>query len=349
MAANWNNPLLSSPYVDFLADMKARDVDVLTMNPGTNIPVDSKRWNAALNVFQNWNGSAWVNLVLGGAGGGTGSSTPVTLGTMATQNSNAVAITGGSITGVALNAGDITGGVLALARGGTGASLALGASGHVMMSNGSNVIFSNNASALVNLNAAALIGNIPMANMPLGGEWVLSGALPYIRVQNGGIVSGNGLANMGGGTINAIGYYINGVPFVPGSGVPSGMMAIFGGACPAGWTRVNEADGRLIRFEGGGFGVQGGNNTHQHGFSVPAVGVSVDPSSISQTDAQQMAGNNRSFDAGSSFSGFLPANNYDHRHGMNHTHGASYPGHSGVTDFQENWPPYIILCLCRKD
>ena len=57
-------------------------------------------------MLQEWDGSAWQNKVISIAGGGTGASTPsgilgnLNLGTMALQNATAVAITGGTITGI---------------------------------------------------------------------------------------------------------------------------------------------------------------------------------------------------------------------------------------------------------
>lgn len=103
--ANWSNPLLTTQYDVFLAECKERDVDSGTMflNSPTNPPVGSVRFNRSTKIFEEWNGSAWVALVIAIAGGGTGANTPggitsaLGLGTMAYQNSNAVNITGGSI------------------------------------------------------------------------------------------------------------------------------------------------------------------------------------------------------------------------------------------------------------
>ena len=69
-------------------------------------------------IFEEWSGTAWVAKIIAIAGGGTGVTTPsgiisgLGLGAMAFQNSNAVAITGGSITcsPFASNAVTITGG-----------------------------------------------------------------------------------------------------------------------------------------------------------------------------------------------------------------------------------------------
>jgi len=354
--ANWNNPLLTSLYVDFLAEVKARDVDVLTMNPGTNLPVGAKRWNVPTNTFQVWDGAVWNNLVIGAGGGGTGS-TVLTLGTMAAQNSNAVAITGGTMSGVALNAGDISSGILALARGGTGASLALGAANTFLQSNGAAVVFGVNGSALTSLNASALAsGNLPMARMPVGGQqWNVA---PWVQIVGGGFIVGP-ISDLGPGTINAQGIYINGVPLATGAGVPAGAMLYFSGPCPAGYTFVGGTAGRTVRSINGGSGQLGGSDTHTHGFSVPAGGGSGDTPlnsgpAIGEISGAVSNGNNRSFDAGSSFSGWLP-NTGTHDHTIGHTHNFTipgvpgFPGHNGDTGAGDSWPPFVDFSLCMKN
>jgi len=364
--ANWNNPALTSLYVDFLAELKARDVDVAIMSfagGATNIPLNTIRFERTTAVFQEWLGPVlgWQNKIIGPAGGGTGT-TSIALGTMASQNSNAVAITGGTISGTALNGSDISSGIVALARGGTGASLALAAAGNFLLSNGAQVIFGVDASALQSLNASQLLfGQIPMARMPTGGTWNLTSLVEisttsYIRIATpSGFIVGGGLAAMGAGFINAAGYYINNVPFVPGSGVPSGMMAYFGGGCPAGWTFVAGSQGRTIRSQPGGGGGTGGSDTHHHGFSVPAGGgggINSGPA-IGETSGQRSAAVTfRNFDSGSSFSGFLLNDSFTHDHTIGHTHNFNvpgFPGHNGDTGEGDSWPPFIDFTLCQKN
>ena len=106
--ADWSLPTLSSLYTDFLAEVDARLDDSATMFLGgpTNQPVGSIRYFRSTNVFQEWDGAAWVDKVLSIAGGGTGATTAagvrtnLGLGSMAVQNANAVNITGGSLTGI---------------------------------------------------------------------------------------------------------------------------------------------------------------------------------------------------------------------------------------------------------
>ena len=105
--ANWSNPLITTQYDVFVNEAKDRDVDCAQMflNPPTNQPIGTIRYNRITNTFQEWiAGSVWQDKIIGVAGGGTGASTSggavagLGLGTMSTQNSNAVNITGGNIT-----------------------------------------------------------------------------------------------------------------------------------------------------------------------------------------------------------------------------------------------------------
>ncbi len=173
--SDFNLPTLSSAYTDFLSQLKSRDVDAITLclSVPSNIPTGAIRYLRASNKFQEWDGVAWVDKILALAGGGTGGSSAASarsslgLGTLAVQNDSAVSISGGTITGVNLDASGITAGTLALARGGTSASLAIGASGTFLRSNGSVVSFGVDGSALTNLNATALAsGTVSTARLP---------------------------------------------------------------------------------------------------------------------------------------------------------------------------------------
>jgi len=173
--ADWNQPTNLSDYQSgILPVLKGRDEDSATLflNPGNNIPTGSIRYLRSGDKLQEWNGTAWVDKVLSISGGGTGAAnvaaarTALGLGTMAVQNNNAVNITGGSITGTSIDVANLTG-TLPLVRGGTGASLALGAAGSHLQSNGSTVVFSNDGSQLAALNASNLAtGTVPQARLP---------------------------------------------------------------------------------------------------------------------------------------------------------------------------------------
>lgn len=128
MSADWSTPTLTSTYTNVLNNLKDRDLDALTLcnTDPTNIPTHAIKYNRSSNKFQEWSGSAWTDLVLDLAGGGTaastasGARTSLGLGTMATQNSSSVSITGGTMSGVSLNASDISSGTVAVARLGSG-------------------------------------------------------------------------------------------------------------------------------------------------------------------------------------------------------------------------------------
>jgi len=103
--ANWLNPTITTQYDVFVAEAKERDVDAATMflNQSSNPPIGSVRFNRTSKIFEEWNGTSWLPLVIGVTGGGTGANSgagigaALGLGTMAYQNSNSVVITGGFI------------------------------------------------------------------------------------------------------------------------------------------------------------------------------------------------------------------------------------------------------------
>jgi hypothetical protein len=171
--ANWNLPTITSDYIGFVTEMNDKFIDAATLQNGapTNLPDKTIRYNRSIDIFEEWDLVTWNPKVIGVAGGGTGSTTAagartnLGLGSMATQNNNAVNITGGSITGINFDAGSITSGIVALARGGTGASLALGISGQVMMSIVGQVNFADGDN-ISKLNASNLIvGTVPLARL----------------------------------------------------------------------------------------------------------------------------------------------------------------------------------------
>ena len=108
MPGDWNKPTLTDLYTDVLNQLDERMDDSATMfvSTSTNQPVGSMRYVRASNKFQEWNGTTWVDKVLSVAGGGTGGATSgaaiaaLGLGTMSLQNANAVAVTGGTASGL---------------------------------------------------------------------------------------------------------------------------------------------------------------------------------------------------------------------------------------------------------
>jgi len=107
MAADWNQPTLASTKTDVLSILKERTVDSYTLaETPTNPPTGAIRYVRASNKLQEWDGASWVDKVISIDSGGTGASnassarTALGLGTLATQNSNAVSISGGTISGL---------------------------------------------------------------------------------------------------------------------------------------------------------------------------------------------------------------------------------------------------------
>lgn len=106
--ADWSRPVISEVYVDILDLLKSRDVDAITLyySTPTNQPTGAIEFNRVGNKFREWNGTAWIDKVLSIEGGGTGAvtagaaRTALGIGSLATQNSNAVTITGGTISGL---------------------------------------------------------------------------------------------------------------------------------------------------------------------------------------------------------------------------------------------------------
>lgn len=121
---DWNLPILTSNYPDFLTYLKARDADAATLF--TTVPTNPQegfiRYLRASNVFQEYLTSVWTTKLLALAGGGTGAAnaadarTNLGLGSLAIQNASSVAITGGSIAGISFNAAVIASGNLDPAR-----------------------------------------------------------------------------------------------------------------------------------------------------------------------------------------------------------------------------------------
>lgn len=128
MPADFSLPTLSTLYTTYLATLKERDVDALTLcvSDPSNIPAGAMKWNRAGSKFQEYVASAWEDKVLSLAGGGTGAITAAAartalgLGSLSVQDSSAVTITGGTISGVTAPASIITSGTIAQDRLGTG-------------------------------------------------------------------------------------------------------------------------------------------------------------------------------------------------------------------------------------
>jgi hypothetical protein len=75
--ANWNEPTGSDTYANVLSKIIALATDACTLfvaSP-TNQPTGAIKYDRSNNKFQEWNGSSWVDLVIGLQGGGTAGAT----------------------------------------------------------------------------------------------------------------------------------------------------------------------------------------------------------------------------------------------------------------------------------
>lgn len=186
---------------------------------GTNFQLIGQGAYGALAQQDTINDSDWSGTDLAIANGGTGASTATAartnlgLGSIATQNSTSVTITGGSISGVTLSGAAISGGTvtgisdLAVADGGTGASDAGTARTNLGVAIGSNVqawdVNLDQIAALAVTNGNFIVGN--------GSAWVAEsgataraslglGSLATLSSINGSNWSGTDLAVVDGGT-----------------------------------------------------------------------------------------------------------------------------------------------------
>lgn len=63
--SDWNLPAINSNYTNMIAYLKGRDLDAIKWGEGitfTNPGAGFKRWNAASNKFERYNGTAWVDM-----------------------------------------------------------------------------------------------------------------------------------------------------------------------------------------------------------------------------------------------------------------------------------------------
>lgn len=106
---DFNKPTASSIYdPDFLTELADKDfyAGSLGFSTPTNIPTHLTRLNRTGNIIEEYDGAIWNALPIGVLGGGTGAVDAATartnlgIGTLGTQGAGAVAITGGTISGI---------------------------------------------------------------------------------------------------------------------------------------------------------------------------------------------------------------------------------------------------------
>jgi hypothetical protein len=268
-----------------------------TANAGFNALAPSQTTNAGKYLKTDGTNSAWdlldistadITGVLPLANGGTGSSTAsgartnLGLGTIATQNANSVAITGGSITGIT---------DLAVADGGTGASNAADARTNL----GLGTISTQNASS-VSITGGTITGITDLAVADGGtGSSTAAGAMVNLlpsytgnankRLGLDGTATGLEWVTDGGGTVTSVDVSggTTGMSFTGGPVTTSGTITLSGtldldnggtGATTAAGARtnLNAVDQALTLTAGTGLS-GGGDLTANRSFSITNTGV----------------------------------------------------------------------------
>ena len=78
--ADLNKPVMTDEFADVLTFIRENMAAIATLIDSrgagaSNLSTYAKRWNAASGLFQSWESSAWVDMTLSIAGGGTGATT----------------------------------------------------------------------------------------------------------------------------------------------------------------------------------------------------------------------------------------------------------------------------------
>jgi len=283
----------------------------------TNPEENFMRYVRASNKFQEYLSGVWTDKVLAVAGGGTGGATQAAaktalgIGTMGSQDSNAVAITGGSATG--LSSLGVTGAV----------DFAGGAqfgSGNVNLVDGTGKIPALSSTYFASLSGANLTA-LPAAQ--------LTGTVPT--------------ATLGSGTANSSTFLRGDQTWAaPVGTVPSGLIAIFI-TCPSGWTRITQFDDRFLMGAAvANFGPVGGAATHSH--VIDAVGSHTH----SFSDTSSTESSNSNIEKGDGTNGVSSRPNAGHTHGVSGTTGSG-GGHTHTEQVASSLPPYCHVVFCMKD
>jgi hypothetical protein len=123
--------------------------------------------------------------------------------------------------------------------------------------------------------------------------------------------------------------------------VPSGLVAIFAGNCPSGWTRFTALD-NLFPMGSSTYGATGGSATHTHSISMDGAhnhGGTTGASTVNDNN-QWLFGNYQG--SGSHSDNFADAT---------HVHSIATDGahnHGGATGPGSSLPPYMTVVFCQK-
>lgn len=136
--------------------------------------------------------------------------------------------------------------------------------------------------------------------------------------------------------------------------VPSGLIALFAGNCPAGWVRFTALDGRFPRGDAS-YGATGGSPTHSHAIAADGKhthGISVDGAHYhgGQTGPSPNRGDGKVGEGDvEPDASHVHAISMDGSHGHGGTTGsAGSHDHAGATGIASALPPFLDVIFCQK-
>ena len=147
------------------------------------------------------------------------------------------------------------------------------------------------------------------------------------------------------------------------SGAPTDAIAAYAGACPSGWTRYTNLDGKYIYVDNTSPGSSGGANTHQHDYSAirehyhgmdaPTTSSQTNPGNHSHQWRHHSGsgGDSRRAQTGIVSGGIntTTAGGFSHSASVPVTTSSQTGVASPQTSVDANEPPYKELVFCKKD
>lgn len=336
--ADWSKPAITDAYATAILqviDDRLDDAVSLFNTDGTNIPANSLKYDRVNNKFQERLAGAWSDKLLSIAGGGTGAATAANartnlgLGTIATQASSNVSITGGAISGTtlagdgsgitALNASQLTTGTVGTARLGTG------------VANASNFLRGDQT-------WAAPAGTLPAGLIALFDVACPSGWTRFIALDGRFPRGASTYGGTGGADTHSHGpgTYIGPSHVHTGpSHTHTGPSHTHGIGTLAAPSHTHSVGAGVTDPPSATLEVQSGSGSnvaslgHTHGFDPPSTGA---PTATALTGAMAAAGTG---DTGAS--------------GTGNTGAAGNAAITGNSDSVSNVPSYLDVIWCKKD
>ena len=360
MPENWSLPQTTSNYATgVIQAINNKFIDTITLfrsGVGSNLPNNSIRYNGDLNgTFQRWNTTVWNDMILAVAGGGTGGSTPalartnLELGTMSTQNSNLVNITGGTITGInSFSANSIFANILSSPDGsGIGnlnaAYIATGIINPARLANGApnSTVFLRGDSTWASPAGTLPSGLIAMFDVSCPAGWTRVVAL------DGRFPRGSTVYGYAGGS---------------GSHVHGHSLGVGAHSHSAGTLNTPSHSHTMGSVSISISGNTGSGGGHDHGFGGETGGESSGIMGVDAGGSGNMTRGPHTHDFGGrtddvgnhshSFSGSgsgTPSISSQGSMGINGSTGSASPGLSGGIDWADHHPYFLDVVWCKKD